>query len=172
MTGKQTIRLGGTSNHFRIARAPRARWLGPLQRHGRCRSGVRIARARLSVMMLDSVTWEEAVAPRCPVGPATIALGQGLHANVSRPHAPPCPTAATGRVDRAFLSDFQIMVGGSSLIPLVNPLMWALTAVYFLRQRHGACPDDSVAVSVSAVLSGAALSLGNFGFFVVVLTSA
>jgi cellulose synthase/poly-beta-1,6-N-acetylglucosamine synthase-like glycosyltransferase len=35
---------------------------------------------------------------------------------------------------RTFL-DFQILVGGSSLILLVNPIMWALTIVYFLSKN-------------------------------------
>ncbi|HEX6544246.1 MAG TPA: glycosyltransferase, partial [Ktedonobacterales bacterium] len=133
MVGKQTIvPLGGTSNHFRVDALRRLGGWDPYNVTEDADLGVRIARGRLSVMMLDSVTWEEAVAhvPQWVRQRSRWIKGYIQTYLVHMRH----PVQLLRQVGpRAFL-DFQIMVGGSSLILLVNPIMWALTVVYFLSK--------------------------------------
>jgi cellulose synthase/poly-beta-1,6-N-acetylglucosamine synthase-like glycosyltransferase len=133
MTGKQTIvPLGGTSNHFRVDALRRLGGWDPYNVTEDADLGVRIARAQLSVLMLDSVTWEEAVAhvPQWIRQRSRWIKGYIQTYLVHMRH----PAQLMGQVGpRAFL-DFQIMVGGSSLILLVNPIMWALTITYFLSK--------------------------------------
>ena len=133
MAGKQTIvPLGGTSNHFRVNALRRLGGWDPFNVTEDADLGVRIARGRLSVMMLDSVTWEEAVAhaPQWIRQRSRWVKGYIQTYLVHMRH----PAQLLRQVGpRAFL-DFQIMVGGSSLILLVNPIMWALTVIYFLSK--------------------------------------
>jgi cellulose synthase/poly-beta-1,6-N-acetylglucosamine synthase-like glycosyltransferase len=133
MAGTQTIvPLGGTSNHFRVAALRRLGGWDPYNVTEDADLGVRITRARLSVMMLDSVTWEEAVArlPQWIRQRARWVKGYIQTYLVHMRH----PGQLLRQVGpRAFL-DFQIMVGGSSLMLLVNPIMWTLTVVYFLSK--------------------------------------
>ncbi len=66
---------------------------------------------------------------------------------------------------RGFL-DFQLLVGGSSLLLLVNPLMWALLLVYVLA--HGTPLDVSIQALFPPPLYYASLLsfiAGNFVFF-------
>lgn len=133
MTGKQTIvPLGGTSNHFRVDALRRLGGWDPYNVTEDADLGVRIARARLSVLMLDSVTWEEAVA-RAPqwVRQRSRWIKGYLQTYLVHMRHPAQLLRQVG--PRAFL-DFQIMVGGSALILLVNPIMWALTITYFLSK--------------------------------------
>ncbi len=164
MTGKQTIvPLGGTSNHFRIDALRRLGGWDPYNVTEDADLGVRIARARLSVMMLDSVTWEEAVArvPQWVRQRSRWVKGYMQTYLVHMRH----PAQLLRQVGpRAFL-DFQIMVGGSSLILLVNPLMWTLTVVYFLS-KGTALALMIQSLFPSAVYYPALLCLfGNFVFF-------
>jgi cellulose synthase/poly-beta-1,6-N-acetylglucosamine synthase-like glycosyltransferase len=164
MAGKQTIvPLGGTSNHFRVDALRRLGGWDPYNVTEDADLGVRIARARLSVMMLDSVTWEEAVArvPQWVRQRSRWIKGYIQTYLVHMRH----PVRLMRQVGpRAFL-DFQIMVGGSSLILLVNPLMWVLTVTYFVSK------GTALAVMIqslfpSALYYAALLCLlGNFIFF-------
>jgi cellulose synthase/poly-beta-1,6-N-acetylglucosamine synthase-like glycosyltransferase len=164
MTGKQTIvPLGGTSNHFRVSALRRLGGWDPYNVTEDADLGVRIARARLSVMMLDSVTWEEAVA-RVPqwVRQRSRWVKGYMQTYVVHMRHPAQLLRQVG--PRAFL-DFQIMVGGSSLILLVNPLMWALTVAYFLS-KGTALAEMIQSLFPSALYYPALLCLlGNFVFF-------
>jgi cellulose synthase/poly-beta-1,6-N-acetylglucosamine synthase-like glycosyltransferase len=163
MTGKQTIvPLGGTSNHFRVEALRRLGGWDPYNVTEDADLGVRIARARLSVMMLDSVTWEEAVAhiPQWVRQRSRWIKGYMQTYLVHMRH----PTQLLQQVGpRAFL-DFQILVGGSSLILLVNPVMWALTIVYFLSK------DTTIGAMIESLFPSALYYpallclLGNFIF--------
>jgi cellulose synthase/poly-beta-1,6-N-acetylglucosamine synthase-like glycosyltransferase len=134
MAGTRTIvPLGGTSNHFRVDALRRLGGWDPYNVTEDADLGVRIARARLSVMVLDSVTWEEAVAriPQWVRQRSRWIKGYIQTYLVHMRH----PTQLLRQVGpRAFL-DFQIMVGGSSFILLINPIMWALTVTYFLSKE-------------------------------------
>ena len=126
------VPLGGTSNHFRVAALRRLGGWDPYNVTEDADLGVRITRARLRVMMLDSVTWEEAVArvPQWVRQRSRWVKGYMQTYLVHMRH----PAQLLRQVGlRAFL-DFQIIVGGSSLMLLVNPIMWALTVVYFLSK--------------------------------------
>jgi cellulose synthase/poly-beta-1,6-N-acetylglucosamine synthase-like glycosyltransferase len=134
MAGTQTIvPLGGTSNHFRVDALRRLGGWDPYNVTEDADLGVRIARSQLSVMVLNSVTWEEAVAhvPQWVRQRSRWIKGYIQTYLVHMRH----PTKLLRQVGpRAFL-DFQIMVGGSSFILLINPIMWTLTVIYFLSKE-------------------------------------
>lgn len=56
------VPLGGTSNHFRVSALERVGWWDPFNVTEDLSLGVSLRRAGLRVMMLPSVTWEEATA--------------------------------------------------------------------------------------------------------------
>ncbi|HEX6799256.1 MAG TPA: glycosyltransferase, partial [Ktedonobacterales bacterium] len=126
---RAVVPLGGTSNHFRVAALRRMGGWDPYNVTEDADLGVRIARANLQIMMLDSITEEEAVARVFPwlrqrsrwiKGYIQTYLVHMRHpARLAREIGP-----------RAYL-DFQILVGGTSLMLIINPIMWALTLSYF-----------------------------------------
>jgi cellulose synthase/poly-beta-1,6-N-acetylglucosamine synthase-like glycosyltransferase len=127
------VPLGGTSNHFRADLLRRLGGWDPYNVTEDADIGVRIARARLDVRMLDSTTWEEAVvgAPQWVRQRSRWIKGYFQTYLVHMRH----PVALLRDLGpRAFL-DFQMLIGGSSFLLLVNPLMWLLTLSYFFTKH-------------------------------------
>jgi glycosyltransferase XagB len=120
--------LGGSTNHFR---ADAVRQLGgwdPYNVTEDCDLGARIGREGLGVAMLDSTTWEEAV-PH--VGPWVRQRSRWIKGYlqtylVHMRH----PLQLLHQLGWRGFFDFQMLIGASSLVLLLNPLMWALTGVY------------------------------------------
>ena len=121
------VPLGGTSNHFRVEALRRLGGWDPFNVTEDCDLGVRIARAGLLVEMLDSTTWEEAVPhvgawvrqrSRWVKGYLQTYLVHMRH-----------PARLWRDIGRRGFFDFQLLVGGSSVLLLVNPLMWALVVI-------------------------------------------
>ncbi len=76
------------------------------------------------------------------------------------------PRALWRQLGPAGFLDFQALLGGSSLILLVNPLMWLLTLAYFLG--HGTVVDSVIQSLFPAPVYYLALLClvgGNFIFF-------
>lgn len=122
------IPLGGTSNHFRIEALRRLGGWDPYNVTEDCDLGARIARSGLDVAMLNSTTWEEAVTrtrhwvkqrSRWVKGYMQTYLVHMRH-----------PFRLWRQLDVRAFCDFQVLVGGSVLMLLINPLMWALTVTY------------------------------------------
>jgi cellulose synthase/poly-beta-1,6-N-acetylglucosamine synthase-like glycosyltransferase len=122
------VPLGGTSNHFRVDALRKIGGWDPFNVTEDCDLGVRLGREGLRVAMLDSTTWEEAV-PR--VRPWIKQRSRWVKGYVQtylvHMRRPLCLWKQLGL--RGFI-DFQMLVGGSSFLLLINPLMWALTAGY------------------------------------------
>lgn len=122
------VPLGGTSNHFRVEALRRLGGWDPYNVTEDCDLGARIARSGLDIAMLDSTTWEEAVTQtrhwvkqrsRWVKGYMQTYLVHMRH-----------PLRLWRQLGTRAFCDFQALVGGSALMLLVNPLMWALTAAY------------------------------------------
>jgi glycosyltransferase XagB len=122
------VPLGGTSNHFRVETLRNIGGWDPFNVTEDCDLGVRLGRASLRVAMLDSTTWEEAVPRVRPWVRQRSRWVKGyLQTYLVHMRRPVRLLRELGV--RGFI-DFQMLVGVSSLLLLVNPLMWALTVTY------------------------------------------
>ena len=122
------VPLGGTSNHFRVEELRRMGGWDPFNVTEDCDLGVRLGREGLRVAMLDSTTWEEAVPYARPWVRQRSRWVKGyLQTYLVHMRRPLQLLRELG--PRGF-ADFQLLVGASSLLLLINPLMWLLTAAY------------------------------------------
>jgi glycosyltransferase XagB len=122
------VPLGGTSNHFRVEKLRDVGGWDPFNVTEDCDLGVRLGRAGLRVAMLDSTTWEEAVTRARPWIRQRSRWVKGyLQTYLVHMRR---PLLLLKELGPRGLADFQMLVGGSSLLLLINPLMWALTALY------------------------------------------
>jgi cellulose synthase/poly-beta-1,6-N-acetylglucosamine synthase-like glycosyltransferase len=129
VSDRAMVPLGGTSNHFRVEALRRLGGWDPYNVTEDADLGVRIARAGLRVRMLDSITWEEAVAQVRPwVRQRSRWIKGYMQTYLVHMRHPIMLFRQIG--PRAYL-DFQLLLGGTSLLLLVNPIMWALTIAFF-----------------------------------------
>lgn len=158
------VPLGGTSNHFRIRVLRRLGGWDPYNVTEDCDLGTRIGRAGLDVAMLDSTTWEEAVTRVRPWVRQRSRWVKGYLQTylVHMRH----PIRLWRQLGPRGFGDFQLLVGGSSLMLLANPAMWLLTVVY--AAAHG----SALAVAIHALFPPAiyypslfCFVVGNFLFF-------
>ena len=123
------IPLGGTSNHFRTAELRQLLGWDPYNVTEDCELGVRLALAGRRTRMIDSTTYEEACS----------ALGNWIRQRsrwtkgyvqtyLAHQRRPFGLLRGLG-LRRAF--SFHVMVGGTFLCLLINPLYWALTLLWF-----------------------------------------
>ena len=130
------VPLGGTSNHFRVAKLRSIGGWDPFNVTEDCDLGVRLGRAGLRVAMLDSTTWEEAVTRSGPWIRQRSRWVKGyLQTYLVHMRRPLRLLRELG--PRGF-ADFQMLVGASSFLLLANPLMWGLTALYIGSKGTGA----------------------------------
>ena len=122
------VPLGGTSNHFRVDTLRDLGGWDPYNVTEDCDLGARLGRAGLRVGFLDSVTWEEAVPHVKPWIRQRSRWVKGYLQTylVHMRH----PWVLWKQLGPRGFADFQLLVGASSLILLLNPFMWALTAIY------------------------------------------
>lgn len=133
MRKNAVIPLGGTSNHFRRSVLQRLGGWDPFNVTEDADLGVRISRVNLQVMMLDSVTWEEAVAgvPQWLRQRSRWVKGYMQTYLVHMRH----PITLIRDLGPTSFGDFQLLIGGTSLMLLINPIMWALTVLYFATKN-------------------------------------
>lgn len=158
------VPLGGTSNHFRAAALRRLGGWDPYNVTEDGDLGVRISRAGLEARMLDSVTWEEAVAQVRPWARQRSRWIKG-YMQTYLAHMRD-PLALWRQLGPSGFLDFQLLLGGSSLLLLINPLMWLLTLAYLFG--HGTAVDttiQSLFPTADYYLALICLVVGNFIFF-------
>jgi len=123
--------LGGTSNHFRTKQLREIGGWDPYNVTEDADLGVRIARKRMKTAMLNSYTYEE----------ANNKLGNWIRQR-SRWNKGYLQTYLVHMRDpRKLLREmgwkqffyFQLTFGGNIFLPLVNPLLWAVTALTLLN---------------------------------------
>jgi cellulose synthase/poly-beta-1,6-N-acetylglucosamine synthase-like glycosyltransferase len=152
------IPLGGTSNHIRLAPLVELGGWDPFNVTEDADLGVRLHKAGLRTIMMDSTTLEEANTnlPNWIRQRSRWIKGYMQTWLVYMRH----PFRLVRDVGfRGFLS-FQLMVGGAFIF-LINPFFWALTTVFFLTQA-GLIQD--LFPGWVYFLAAAQLFLGNFVF--------
>ena len=160
------VPLGGTSNHFRAAALRQLGGWDPFNVTEDCDLGARLGRAGLRVAMLDSVTWEEAVIAVRPWIRQRSRWVKGYMQTylVHMRH----PLRLWRELGPLGFLDFQMLVGGSTIVLLLNPLMWAITTAYVAGT--GTAVDNYIEMLFPPALYYAALlsfTTGNFIFFYV-----
>ena len=124
------IPLGGTSNHFRVDKLRELMGWDPFNVTEDCDLGVRLASSGFTTMMLDTTTWEEACSnlyhwlrqrSRWTKGYIQTFLVALRH-----------PVRLLRRLGVLGTVSFFLMVGGTPLSILVNPLYWLLTLGWFV----------------------------------------
>jgi cellulose synthase/poly-beta-1,6-N-acetylglucosamine synthase-like glycosyltransferase len=157
------VPLGGTSNHFRVDALRRLGGWDPFNVTEDADLGVRVARAHLDVQMLDSTTWEEAVAhvPQWIRQRSRWVKGY-MQTYLVHMRNPRRLLRDVG--PRAFV-DFQMLVGGTCFILLVNPIMWALTISYFLIKGSAAATAIQSLFPPMLYYPALFCLLANFAFF-------
>jgi cellulose synthase/poly-beta-1,6-N-acetylglucosamine synthase-like glycosyltransferase len=126
------VPLGGTSNHFRVEVLKKVGGWDPFNVTEDCDLGVRLGREDLRVAMIDSTTWEEAVPrPKPWIRQRSRWIKGYIQTYLVHMRRPLGLLRELG--SRGFI-DFQMLVGGSSLLLLFNPLMWGLTVTYALSK--------------------------------------
>ncbi len=158
------IPLGGTSNHFRVDILRQLGGWDPFNVTEDCDLGARLSRAGYGILMLDSVTWEEAVTTTQPWIRQRSRWVKGYLQTwlVQMRH----PVRLWRDLGWRGFADFQMLVGGSTFVLLVNPLMWLLTLTYIAGA--GTPVDAYIETLFPAGLYYPALvslTLGNFIFF-------
>ena len=123
------IPLGGTSNHFRAAELRRLLGWDPYNVTEDCELGVRLALNGRRTRMMDSTTWEEACSrldywvrqrSRWTKGYIQTYLAQQRR-----------PFRLVSRLGLARAFSFHVMVGGTFLCLLINPIYWVLALLWF-----------------------------------------
>jgi glycosyltransferase XagB len=124
------VPLGGTSNHFRVEELRRMGGWDPFNVTEDCDLGVRLGRRGSRVAMLDSTTWEEAVPyPGAWVRQRSRWVKGYLQTYLVHMRH---PLQLFRQLGPSGFVDFQSLVGASSLLLLINPLMWLLTLAYMV----------------------------------------
>jgi glycosyltransferase XagB len=128
------IPLGGTSNHFRVSALRELGGWDPFNVTEDCDLGVRLHKHGYVTSMIDSTTWEEANSKpwnwirqrsRWVKGYLQTYLVHTRH-----------PVRLFRQLGFAGWFSFQMTVGGSLLSFLLNPIYWAMTALWFATQSQ------------------------------------
>jgi len=123
------IPLGGSSNHFRVDALRQLLGWDPYNVTEDCDLGVRSAQAGYGIRTIDSTTWEEA----CSVltywirqrSRWTKGYIQTFLVHNRR------PLSLLKKLGLARTLSFQLMVGGTFLCLLINPIYWSLALLWF-----------------------------------------
>jgi cellulose synthase/poly-beta-1,6-N-acetylglucosamine synthase-like glycosyltransferase len=161
-TAETIIPLGGTSNHFKKDVLMELGGWDPFNVTEDCDLGVRLFLAGYQTAMIESVTWEEAnsnlknwlrqrsrwikgywqtylVHMRNPID---LFLKQRTHALA-----------------------FQLVIGARMTFILINPILWLMTAAYFLFNRHVGAAIEAIYPLPVFYLASICLVFGNFMYF-------
>ncbi|TQS40312.1 glycosyltransferase [Cryptosporangium phraense] len=153
------IPLGGTSNHFRTDVLRRLGGWDPFNVTEDADLGVRLHRAGYRTLVLDSVTLEEANSDainwlkqrsRWYKGYLQTWLVHSRH-----------PIQLTREIGLLGLLRFNLFVGGTPLLALLNPVLWALTLMWFVGELGFI---DRLFPTWLYFIGLACLVLGNFTF--------
>ena len=126
------IPLGGTSNHFRTAKLRALLGWDPFNVTEDCDLGLRISLAGMQTVMLDTTTWEEACSslPHWIRQRSRWTKGYIQTYLVAMRH----PLRLTRMLGIGGTLAFNLMVGGTPLCLLINPVYWILTLGWFAFQ--------------------------------------
>ena len=124
------VPLGGTSNHFKVAALRGLLGWDPYNVTEDCELGVRLAQAGLKTRMLDSTTWEEACSRVGYWIRQRSRWTKGyVQTYLAHQRTPFRLIRSVGPVGAAA---FHVMVGGTFVSLLINPVYWSLTTCWFV----------------------------------------
>ncbi len=127
---KLPLPLGGTSNHFRTEMLRKVGAWDPFNVTEDCDLGLRLARSRLKTIMLDSTTYEEANSQvKNWIRQRSRWIKGYLQTYLVYMREP--QRYLRREHFREFLS-LQLVIGGKTAVLFVNPLSWALLAIFIL----------------------------------------
>jgi len=153
------IPLGGTSNHFNVARLRELGAWDPYNVTEDADLGIRMYKAGWKTAIVDSTTYEEANSRTYNwIRQRSRWIKGYVQTYLVHMRHPLTLWRALG--PRAFMS-FQLTVGGTPFVLLVNPLLWLLTALWFLT--HWGVIQQIFPAPVF-YLGALALFFGNFTF--------
>ena len=123
------IPLGGTSNHFRVDRLKELRGWDPFNVTEDADLGIRIAKRGMGTKTIDSTTWEEA----CSVPGYWIRQRSRWIKGYAQTYLVHMrlPWTLIRELGLGRWLSFQLMVGGTPLSLLINPVYWLLTVIWF-----------------------------------------
>ena len=156
------VPLGGTSNHFKTQVLRDLMGWDAYNVAEDCDLGVRLCRAGYCTRMLDTTTWEEACSDvRFWIRQRTRWQKGYLQTWFVHMRHPLRLLRELGPVN--FLH-FQLLIGGSTLSSLLNPVFWILALLWFFVR-----PDGVGSLFPGAIFALGALNLflGNFFFIYV-----
>jgi len=134
LTGLQSINapipLGGTSNHFRTASLHAFKGWDAFNVTEDCDLGIRLVKQGFKTAILDSTTLEEANSDYVNWFWQRTRWIKG-YIQTYMVHMRN-PKAFVGGLRNSHVVTFQLIVGGKILSMFVNPLMWLITASYFI----------------------------------------
>ena len=132
---RSPIPLGGTSNHFRAAALRDLMGWDPFNVTEDCDLGMRLAANGYETRMLDSTTWEEACSDPGYWIRQRSRWTKGYIQTSLVAMRRPLQLLRRAGVSRAL--GFHLMVGGTPLSLLINPIYWSLTLIWFLFRWEG-----------------------------------
>jgi cellulose synthase/poly-beta-1,6-N-acetylglucosamine synthase-like glycosyltransferase len=123
------IPLGGTSNHFKVDELRRLLGWDPYNVTEDCELGVRLALEGKRTHMMDSTTWEEACSRLGYWVRQRSRWTKGyIQTYLARQRR---PLRLLGRLGLRRAFSFHVMVGGTFLCLLINPIYWMLALLWF-----------------------------------------
>ncbi|NLW50541.1 MAG: glycosyltransferase [Candidatus Brocadiaceae bacterium] len=153
------VPLGGTSNHFRTCELRALLGWDPYNVTEDCELGVRLALAGKRTRIIDSTTHEEACSALGYWVRQRSRWTKGyLQTYLAHQRRPFALVHALGL--RRALS-FQVMIGGTFVCLLINPLYWTLTALWFVFRWKAFAELFPFPLILWGLLC---LFLGNFAF--------
>ena len=140
------VPLGGTSNHFPRAVIEAVGGWDPFNVTEDAELGIRLARRRLAVLVLDSTTWEEApIAAGVWLRQRTRWIKGWMQTWLVQMRD---PLACSRELGFGGFIGLQALMGGLVLSALVHPLFYLLAAAEFLREAPFQRPDDGLGQAV------------------------
>jgi len=159
MQMESPIPLGGTSNHFKMSFLKRVGGWDPFNVTEDADLGVRLYKFKYKTAVLDSRTWEEA---NSKVGNwirqrSRWIKGYMLTWLVHMRH----PVSFYKAVKFKGFINFQAMILGTPILPLINPIFWALMILWYATHAHWIAALFPGALYYIATLQ---FVFGNFAF--------
>ncbi len=161
------IPLGGTSNHFDVAKLKDLRGWDPFNVTEDADLGMRIAKRRLTTKTIDSTTWEEA----CSV----VGFWVRQRSRWTKGYLQTWlvhmrwPLRLIRELGFAKWFSFQLMVGGTPFSLLITPLYWLLTVIWFVFRYEPLSELFPFPIILGALVC---LFVGNFTFIYACMLAA
>lgn len=167
LSGLQSINapipLGGTSNHFRTHELRQLNGWDSFNVTEDCDLGIRLAKQGYNTVLINSTTMEEANSEiRNWLGQRSRWIKGYLQTYLVHMREP------GNFIRQSYLPRFlifQLVVGGKTFLGIINPLMWVITALYFIYRSHVGVYIEAFFPPSILYLGVVSLVIGNFLYF-------